>query len=172
MTVSANQSGCKALVSFSASTTGIPSPTVTYMIGSKVITSPNVFPKGTTTVTATAANGVSPNATCSFTVTVVCGPTSSSVTRVLTEEAVPSQLTVSAWPNPSAGYFTCVVKSAVVQPITVRVFDIMGRVLLSRSNLGSESTLYFGHRYLPGIYFVEARQGGERVTLKMMKLDH
>ena len=44
MTVSANQSGCKALVSFSASTTGIPSPTVTYMIGSKVITSPNVFP--------------------------------------------------------------------------------------------------------------------------------
>jgi len=61
---------CTASESFSATAVGCPAPTLTYRIGPTTITSPHVFPIGTTTVDVTASNGVLPNATCSFTVTV------------------------------------------------------------------------------------------------------
>jgi hypothetical protein len=60
---------CAASVAFQLNATGTPTPTVTCRVGSTVITSPNSFPVGTTTVTCTASNlaGV---ANCSFSVTV------------------------------------------------------------------------------------------------------
>ncbi|MBK7427716.1 MAG: HYR domain-containing protein [Saprospiraceae bacterium] len=61
---------CSASESFAATAVGCPAPTLTYRIGMTVITSPHVFPIGTTTVDVTASNGNLPNATCSFTVTV------------------------------------------------------------------------------------------------------
>ncbi|MFN0107260.1 MAG: FG-GAP-like repeat-containing protein, partial [Blastocatellia bacterium] len=64
----ANQNS--ASVSFNITATGIPTPTVTCRVGNTVITSPHVFPVGTTTVNCTASNGVAPDASCSFTVTV------------------------------------------------------------------------------------------------------
>lgn len=60
---------CTASVSFAATATGTPAPAITYRVGSSVITSPHVFPLGTTTVNVTAVNGGG-FATCSFTVTV------------------------------------------------------------------------------------------------------
>jgi hypothetical protein len=62
---------CTALVNFSATATGDPSPTISYKIGTTTITSPYNFPVGVTTVDATATNDLSPDATCSFTVAVV-----------------------------------------------------------------------------------------------------
>ncbi|MFN0111224.1 MAG: HYR domain-containing protein, partial [Blastocatellia bacterium] len=57
---------CTAAVTFATPTaTGCPMPTVTCSPASG-----SAFAKGTTTVTCTATNGVSPNSTCSFTVTV------------------------------------------------------------------------------------------------------
>ncbi|MBX2928160.1 MAG: cadherin-like domain-containing protein, partial [Saprospiraceae bacterium] len=61
---------CTSSEAFSATAVGCPAPTLTFRIGATVITSPYVFPIGTTTVDVTASNGVSPDATCSFTVTV------------------------------------------------------------------------------------------------------
>lgn len=60
---------CSALVSFAATSTGAPAPAISYRIGSTVITSPHIFPVGTTTVNVTAINGGGVS-TCSFTVTV------------------------------------------------------------------------------------------------------
>lgn len=57
-------------VPFTVTATGIPTPTVICRVGNAVITSPHVFPVGTTTVNCTASNGVQPDASCSFTVTV------------------------------------------------------------------------------------------------------
>jgi hypothetical protein len=58
-------------ISFAATATDNcdPSPTVVYKIGSTPITSPYVFPIGTTTVTCTATDHAGNIATCSFTVT-------------------------------------------------------------------------------------------------------
>jgi hypothetical protein len=60
---------CGASVSFSVTATGSPAPAVAYKIGETPITSPHVFPVGTTTVTATATN-TGGSVSCSFTVTV------------------------------------------------------------------------------------------------------
>lgn len=59
-----------ASVPFNVTATGSPTPTVTCRVGNTIITSPHVFPVGTTTVNCTASNGVAPDASCSFTVTV------------------------------------------------------------------------------------------------------
>ncbi|MDX2041473.1 MAG: FG-GAP-like repeat-containing protein [Acidobacteriota bacterium] len=59
-----------ALVPFTVTVAGAPMPIVTCRVGNTVITSPHVFPVGTTTVTCMASNGVAPDASCSFTVTV------------------------------------------------------------------------------------------------------
>ena len=56
---------CSATVKFEVTATGTPTPTVTC-----VPPSGSVFPKGNTTVNCTAANGIPPDAMCSFTVTV------------------------------------------------------------------------------------------------------
>lgn len=69
ITVSNAPGLCSQTVSFSASTTGTPTPTLFYRIGSTSITSPRSFPVGTTTVIATAINGGG-YLTCSFDITV------------------------------------------------------------------------------------------------------
>jgi phosphodiesterase/alkaline phosphatase D-like protein len=66
-----NDSGqCSASVSFAATATGLPAPTVTYTLNGAPISSPFVFPKGTSVVSSVASN-VTGTATCSFKVTVV-----------------------------------------------------------------------------------------------------
>jgi Domain of unknown function (DUF4082)/Bacterial Ig-like domain/HYR domain/Bacterial Ig domain len=60
---------CSASVTFAATATGSPTPAITYQTGSTTITSPYVFPVGTTTVNCTASNSCS-IAACTFTVTV------------------------------------------------------------------------------------------------------
>jgi hypothetical protein len=62
-----------SLVSFSATDSGYPAPTVIYTLNASVITSPHTFPVGVSTVTSTAANSSGTNS-CSFTVTINPGP--------------------------------------------------------------------------------------------------
>ncbi|HEY3863229.1 MAG TPA: putative Ig domain-containing protein [Verrucomicrobiae bacterium] len=62
-----------ALVSFAATATGFPVPTIAYFNGSNAITSPAAFPVGATTVTSVASNVLGTNS-CSFTITVTPGP--------------------------------------------------------------------------------------------------
>ena len=56
---------CGADVTFAVTAGGIPTPTT---VCNPV--SGSFFPRGTTTVTCTASNGIQPNATCNFTVTI------------------------------------------------------------------------------------------------------
>jgi len=169
-TVSANMNGCKASVSFAATATGIPTPSVIYKIGNTVISSPHVFSKGTSTVSATASNGILPDASCTFTVTVVCGPvTSAAMFTKPQEEIVMDGLSVSARPNPSAHYFTLDIKSGDHSPVTIRIIDILGRVISIQPGVASNTTLNVGHKYLPGVYFVQAIQGKQIVLLKLVK---
>ncbi|HJQ22516.1 MAG TPA: HYR domain-containing protein [Blastocatellia bacterium] len=63
--VNATTDQCQAVVNFNVTATGAPTPTVNCTPASG-----SVFPVGTTTVSCSASNGVSPNATCSFAVQV------------------------------------------------------------------------------------------------------
>ena len=68
--VRANAAGlCSASVAFAATATGVPAPSIMYSVNNTTITSPAVFPVGTTTVNAVATNNTG-TASCSFTVTV------------------------------------------------------------------------------------------------------
>ena len=69
-TVSTDIGACSAAVAFAPVASGSPSPTITCKIGATTITSPFNFPVGTSNVVCTATNGVAPDATCSFSVTV------------------------------------------------------------------------------------------------------
>ena len=75
ITVNTDPGACAALVSltgsYAATATGLPAPAISYRIGLTDIGTSYNFPKGITTVNVTASNGVLPNATGSFTVTVV-----------------------------------------------------------------------------------------------------
>lgn len=70
ITEAADAGTCSKSVSFNVTATGSPTPTVDCKIGATSITSPHTFPVGTTTVMCTASNGVEPDASCSFTVTI------------------------------------------------------------------------------------------------------
>jgi HYR domain/FG-GAP-like repeat len=68
--VNAAQGQCSASVSFNVTAGGSPQPTVVCKVGNTVITSPGTFNVGASTINCTASNGTSPDASCSFTVTV------------------------------------------------------------------------------------------------------
>jgi hypothetical protein len=69
-TTASNDSGlCSASLSFIATATGVPTPTIKYTIAGDSISWPYVFPVGTTTVTSIATNAAGAD-TCTFIVTV------------------------------------------------------------------------------------------------------
>ena len=168
----ANLNGCKASVAFAATATGIPAPTITYRIGNTVITSPHIFSKGTTTVTATASNGVLPNATCNFTVTVVCGsanPVTATSEPQQELKANSGGLNVIVYPNPSRNNFSLAVQDNVKEKITMQVMDMQGRIIETR-NITANTIIRFGDRYRPGAYMVRIIQGKQHKEMKLIKL--
>lgn len=73
------------------------------------------------------------------------------------------------WPNPSAHQF-------VLQPATstrdnrieFRVIDVNGKLMYTAN--GTTAREYrFGEQLIPGLYFVEVRQGNNRSTIKIVK---
>lgn len=78
--------------------------------------------------------------------------------------------TVQVMGNPSATFFTLKLKSQRSQSIQLRVTDAMGRVVDSRANNQSNSTVQIGHSYAPGTYFVELMQGADRKVVQLMKI--
>jgi hypothetical protein len=101
----------------------------------------------------------------------VCGNVTSPVARSTTqqEEIIMNGLSVSAGPNPSADFFILNIKSSDRSPVTIKITDIVGRVISIQPNVASNSILNVGHTYLPGVYFVQAMQGKQTVLLKLVK---
>jgi hypothetical protein len=54
--------------------------------------------------------------------------------------------------------------------IEIKVFDYLGKLLETRTNLVTGQTIKIGERYLNGLYILEAVQGKSRVTVKLTKL--
>ena len=283
--VVSNDAGlCSASMAFSATATGIPTPTIVYKIGNTVITSPYVFPVGTTTVTATATNSAG-TASCTFTVTVndteapvihnlsaspnsiwppnhkmkdvavnytttdncpgpiscslsitsneavngsgdgntskdwvviddhnvqvraersgsgngriytittTChdqyGNTSSKTTTVTVDhdkgksannrttesisnnENVITGLSLRVMNNPSRDNFTLDIKTNSLDKMTVRLFDLYGRVVESKFNLTGSQVLQVGSNLQVGSYYIQLEQGTQKTQLKLEKI--
>jgi hypothetical protein len=80
-------------------------------------------------------------------------------------------LQVSVLPNPSTSQFNVNIRSANKKDrITLVVVDAFGRVIEQRQNLTPEQTQRIGAMYRPGVYLIEARQGTQKQTIKVIKL--
>lgn len=79
-------------------------------------------------------------------------------------------LEVKAIPNPSENHFMLITRSDNTQTLTVRVTDVLGRLLEIRTGIAPNSTLEIGSFYKSGAYLVEVMQGIERQTIKLIKL--
>lgn len=91
--------------------------------------------------------------------------------RTLTfgEDGSPRGLYAIATPNPSRNYFTLHIETDNAELINVRVSDVMGRIVESKTNLSGSQILRIGNNLKAGIYFVELRQGSETQYMKLLK---
>jgi hypothetical protein len=79
------------------------------------------------------------------------------------------KLQLQANPNPSTHQFTLHLRGGLDKGVDLRVVDALGRVIEARRGVAANSTLQIGAAYRPGIYIVEAVQGSQRTTLKLIK---
>jgi hypothetical protein len=91
----------------------------------------------------------------------------------LAEQAIANELItglqIKLIPNPTTNFSTLVFQGNNPVPITLVVTDMMGRVVESRSNIQSGSTISLGSKYAKGIYLIKVIQGIENQTVKMIK---
>jgi hypothetical protein len=91
------------------------------------------------------------------------------VNTTIKEEGMAEKLTVEARPNPTNTFFTVISRSNKQDPLTVRVLDVLGRVVEVRNGIAANSSFTLGHKYLSGMYYVEVIQGKDKITLKLIK---
>jgi hypothetical protein len=102
-----------------------------------------------------------------------CAGAASFVTRkaVGINNAIAAEVTLVARPNPSASYFTIQLQGSTdAKNLRLKVTDMLGRTVEQRNSLQASQSLQIGQDYRPGIYWVEILQGGEKHTLKLVKL--
>lgn len=77
---------------------------------------------------------------------------------------------VTVLPNPSTTYFTLKLQSKNLTPVQLRVTDATGRMVESKVNNASNSTVQIGHLYQPGVYYAELIQGTSRKVVQLLKV--
>ena len=129
--------------------------------------------EGTETFTVQLSNAV--NATISDgsgTVSILNGNAPLAVQldqSVLEQTPLSTKMLVSVQPNPASNNFNVTIKSFNSQLINIRVMDLTGRIVQQFSKVLPGQTILLGAGYYPGVYLLEAIQGPERRTMKLIK---
>ena len=91
--------------------------------------------------------------------------------QAIVVETSSAKFDVNALPNPSNNYFNVLLKgNNSNQKISMVVTDALGRVIEKRDDLSNNQVYRIGSNYKTGLYFIEFRQGKEKVTTKVLKL--
>ena len=90
------------------------------------------------------------------------------VVPVLTS-STSGRLEATVMPNPTTNHFNLVIKGKDASPVTVRVMDVYGKVVMVNQKIGSYTTLRIGDNWTNGTYLVEVIQGNQRKLLKLIK---
>ena len=81
-----------------------------------------------------------------------------------------ASLRIQASPNPAADAFTIQLQGAnYKQPVSVRVYDVNGKLLEERTNISLGQSLRLGDLYKAGTYIIKAVQGSQSVQTKVIK---
>jgi len=75
---------------------------------------------------------------------------------------------VGIFPNPSSGNFNLTLKSAAKEDAVLSVFDNSGKMVI-KNVIKPDEVNRFGQFLLPGMYYVEVRQGDKRVVRKVVR---
>ncbi len=100
-----------------------------------------------------------------------CTITSPAIARPETAvEGKPIPLIATGYPNPFSANFAIDIRTTSENPLSVRVYDMTGRILEHRNvNVSDMETLQLGDSYPSGVYNVIVTQGRDVQTLRMIK---
>jgi len=116
-------------------------------------------------VCATNALGCS-NYSSAATITINCRFSNNDSIQNNLDENPLSNISIS--PNPSSSEFIIDFKNQVDLPITICIFDLSGRILVSE-NYSLTRNFKFGSEFIPGIYLVRINSGDQTKTFKVIK---
>ncbi len=108
----------------------------------------------------------------STTVTVPhdAGKSITRITPAMNEETPVDALSIKILNNPSRNYFTLLIQTNKPDKMNVRLFDVYGRMVESKTNLAGSQALRIGSDLKAGFYLVELIQGQQKKQLKLLKL--
>jgi hypothetical protein len=78
---------------------------------------------------------------------------------------------VKVSPNPSNTNFNILVQSNSNEVITIRVYDVSGRVTSINNKVQRNETVTIGNNLIGGTYFAEIIQGSNNKKLKLVKMN-
>jgi len=97
-------------------------------------------------------------------------PASNKNVVIMNEEDPETSTLVRAYPNPSTSYFTLNIQTGNnKEKISVRLIDVAGRVMETRSNLSGSQVVMIGNNLAAGLYIAEIRQGNSTRQIKLLK---
>jgi hypothetical protein len=90
-----------------------------------------------------------------------------------TQEVIPtsSELGLKVLPNPSSGRFVLQLTGNSSSAVSLRITDLLGRVVESRTGLQAGQSVQVGASYRPGVYIAEIIQGTTVRQVKLIKID-
>lgn len=99
-----------------------------------------------------------------------CADESRSVSaREATTRQMSEEFSVRVISNPSPNYFELQLNGTAGNKIQLRVYDLQGRLVETKSSLQSNQIVRIGTLYTPGIYLVQVAQGTEIQTVRLVK---
>ncbi|MEP7237984.1 MAG: T9SS type A sorting domain-containing protein [Ferruginibacter sp.] len=78
---------------------------------------------------------------------------------------------IAAMPNPTRDYFNLVIKSSNKSLATVRISDMYGRILFTKTGVEPNETLRLGENLFNGTYLVNVMQDNNEQTVKVIKIN-
>ncbi len=86
----------------------------------------------------------------------------------VSEKTAPTDLIITAFPNPTSGYFTLQFKGSLNETLQVIITDATGKVIEQKA-VAAATTFTIGQNYKPGVYFVQVRGAATYQVLKLIK---
>lgn len=76
---------------------------------------------------------------------------------------------VKVGPNPTAEQFGVTVTTGAAEPITLRIFDMHGRLCAEEKNMAPNETIRIGSSLASGQYIAHVEQGSKKEVIKLIK---
>jgi hypothetical protein len=99
----------------------------------------------------------------------ICADNITNIINSVPGNEIVNKLQVAVMPNPTPSYFNIKLESLDTQPISIKIMNTLGARIEEANNLLPGTLLQLGHQYPSGLYFLEVRQGNEKVVFKMIK---